>query len=77
MAIWIGVVSHWVLGWIMHCPDMPLYPRGGPRLGAGLWNHVAQLLDLLGRRRRPIASLRPARRAPRQQRETHPCHATQ
>jgi len=41
IAIWIGVVSHWVLDWITHRPDMPLYPGGGPRVGLGLWNHVA------------------------------------
>lgn len=39
-AIWIGVVSHWVLDWISHRPDMPLYP-GGPKYGLGLWNSVA------------------------------------
>ena len=33
------VVSHWVLDWITHKPDMPLWPRG-PRLGLGLWNSV-------------------------------------
>jgi hypothetical protein len=31
------VVSHWVLDFISHRPDMPLYP-GGPKLGLGLWN---------------------------------------
>ena len=41
VAVWIGVVSHWVLDWISHRPDMPLYPGGGPRLGLGLWNSVA------------------------------------
>jgi len=40
IAIWIGVVSHWVLDWVTHRPDMPLYP-GGPRLGLGLWNSIA------------------------------------
>lgn len=40
IAIWIGVVSHWVLDWITHSPDMPLYP-GGPKVGLGLWNSVA------------------------------------
>lgn len=39
-AIWIGVVSHWVLDWVTHRPDMPLYP-GGPRVGLGLWNSIA------------------------------------
>jgi membrane-bound metal-dependent hydrolase YbcI (DUF457 family) len=40
IAIWIGLVSHWVLDWVTHRPDMPLYP-GGPRLGLGLWNSIA------------------------------------
>lgn len=34
------VVSHWVLDWITHAPDMPLYP-GGPKYGLSLWNSVA------------------------------------
>jgi membrane-bound metal-dependent hydrolase YbcI (DUF457 family) len=34
------VVSHWVLDWITHRPDMPLWP-GGPRVGLGLWNSVS------------------------------------
>jgi hypothetical protein len=34
------VISHWVLDWITHRPDMPLYP-GSIRLGLGLWNSVA------------------------------------
>jgi membrane-bound metal-dependent hydrolase YbcI (DUF457 family) len=33
------VVSHWVLDWITHRPDMPLYP-GSARFGLGLWNSV-------------------------------------
>jgi membrane-bound metal-dependent hydrolase YbcI (DUF457 family) len=40
IAIWIGVVSHWVLDWVTHRPDMPLYP-GGARYGFGLWNSIA------------------------------------
>ena len=31
------VVSHWVLDFVTHVPDMPLYP-GGPKYGLGLWN---------------------------------------
>ena len=38
-VIWIGVLSHWVLDWITHRPDMPLYP-GGARYGLGLWNSI-------------------------------------
>ena len=41
VAAWIGVMSHWVLDWVTHRPDMPLYPGGGPRYGLGLWNSVA------------------------------------
>jgi hypothetical protein len=33
------VVSHWVLDFITHRPDMPLYP-GGEKYGLGLWNSV-------------------------------------
>lgn len=31
------VVSHWVLDWVTHIPDMPLYPGGAWKLGLGLW----------------------------------------
>ena len=34
------VVSHWVLDWISHKPDMPLWPGGGPKLGLGLWYSI-------------------------------------
>jgi membrane-bound metal-dependent hydrolase YbcI (DUF457 family) len=40
IAIWIGVVSHWVLDWVTHRPDMPLYP-GSAKFGLGLWNSIA------------------------------------
>ncbi|HVO12598.1 MAG TPA: hypothetical protein VMX54_17775 [Vicinamibacteria bacterium] len=32
-------VSHWLLDFLSHRPDLPLWP-GGPRLGLGLWNSV-------------------------------------
>ena len=40
-AIVVGllVVSHWVLDFATHVPDMPLYP-GGPKVGLGLWHSV-------------------------------------
>jgi len=38
LVIWIGVVSHWVLDFITHRPDMPLAPGGGARVGLGLWS---------------------------------------
>jgi hypothetical protein len=34
------VVSHWVLDFIVHRPDLPLWP-GGPKVGLGLWNSWA------------------------------------
>ena len=37
LVVWIGVVSHWVLDFITHRPDLPLYP-GGSLVGLGLWN---------------------------------------
>jgi len=38
IAIWIGVISHWLLDYVVHRPDLPLY-AGGRLLGLGLWNH--------------------------------------
>ena len=34
------VVSHWVLDWITHRPDMPLMPGSDVRVGLGLWQSV-------------------------------------
>ena len=45
VAIWLGVVSHWVLDWITHRPEMPVYP-GGQRFGLGLWNSVVGTMAL-------------------------------
>jgi membrane-bound metal-dependent hydrolase YbcI (DUF457 family) len=38
MVLAAAVVSHWVLDWITHRPDLPLYPGDSPLLGLGLWN---------------------------------------
>ena len=40
IAIFFGVVSHWVLDWVTHRPDMPLVPGLDTKLGLGLWNSV-------------------------------------
>lgn len=40
-AAWVVgvlVVSHWVLDFIVHRPDLPLWPGGQSRVGLGLWN---------------------------------------
>jgi hypothetical protein len=39
VVIFCGVLSHWLLDWLTHRPDLPLYP-GGPKVGLGLWNSV-------------------------------------
>lgn len=41
-AIWVGiaVASHWLLDFVTHRPDLPLYPGGGERLGLALWNSL-------------------------------------
>ena len=36
-ALWACVFSHWVLDFIAHGPDLQLLPRGGPKVGLGLW----------------------------------------
>ena len=35
-----GVLSHWVLDWWSHGPDMPLTPWSTQKCGLGLWNSV-------------------------------------
>jgi hypothetical protein len=37
------VLSHWLLDWIAHEPDMPLVP-GGDRYGLGLWRSLPATL---------------------------------
>jgi hypothetical protein len=41
------VVSHWVLDWITHRPDIPIYP-GGSKYGLGLWNSVPATMIVEG-----------------------------
>lgn len=42
------VVSHWVLDFITHIPDLPLWPGDAPRVGLGLWNSLAGTLLVEG-----------------------------
>jgi membrane-bound metal-dependent hydrolase YbcI (DUF457 family) len=48
-ALVIGacVVSHWLLDFISHRPDLPLYP-GSRLVGLGLWNSVSMTLLVEG-----------------------------
>lgn len=41
-AVIVGaaVSSHWVLDFLTHRPDLPLWFTGGPLFGLGLWNSV-------------------------------------
>jgi drug/metabolite transporter superfamily protein YnfA len=39
------VLSHWVLDFVVHRPDLPLWP-GGPKYGLGLWNSWAATISV-------------------------------
>jgi membrane-bound metal-dependent hydrolase YbcI (DUF457 family) len=41
------VVSHWLLDFVVHRPDLPLWP-GGPEVGLGLWHSVPGTLLVEG-----------------------------
>jgi hypothetical protein len=36
----LGVLSHWVLDFVSHRPDLPIFPGGETNAGLGLWNSV-------------------------------------
>jgi hypothetical protein len=38
IAVWAGVVSHWLLDFVVHRPDLPLRAGDSRLLGLGLWN---------------------------------------
>jgi len=46
--LFVGVLSHWVLDWISHNPDMPLAPVMQGRYGLGLWNSIPATLLVEG-----------------------------
>ena len=47
-VIAVGVLSHWILDWLTHRPDLALYPGGTAKYGRGLWNHPAAEMMLEG-----------------------------
>jgi hypothetical protein len=51
IAVWVGVISHWLLDYVVHRPTLPLYAGSSRLLGLGLWNRrwitVAVELTLL------------------------------
>ena len=38
-VVGVAVLSHWLLDFPVHRPDLPLWP-GGPKVGLGLWSSV-------------------------------------
>jgi len=44
-TVGILVLSHWVLDWLTHRPDLPLWP-GGPKAGLGMWHSVPLTLTV-------------------------------
>jgi hypothetical protein len=42
------VASHWVLDFITHIPDLPLWPGDAPLVGLGLWNSLPGTLVVEG-----------------------------
>lgn len=39
IVVWAGVISHWLLDYFVHRPDLQLYVDGSRQLGLGLWTH--------------------------------------
>jgi len=37
-VVGLAVLSHWFLDFLVHRPDLPLWPGNSPRVGLGLWN---------------------------------------
>jgi hypothetical protein len=42
------VVSHWVLDFVTHAPDLPLWPGPSPHFGLGLWRSIPATLLIEG-----------------------------
>lgn len=42
------VLSHWLLDFITHRPDMPLTVGDSPKVGLGLWNSISATVALEG-----------------------------
>ena len=52
-VLFLCVVSHWFLDFLVHRPDLPLLPGNPARMGLGLWNYPLmtfgiEVLTLLG-----------------------------
>jgi len=48
IVVGLGVFSHWILDWVTHRPDMPLWPGSATHVGLGLWNSLVGTLVVEG-----------------------------
>jgi len=48
LVVALAVLSHWVLDFISHRPDLPLWPGESPKVGLGLWNSVPATVAVEG-----------------------------
>jgi len=48
IALGLLVISHWVLDFLTHRPDLPLAPGSDIRVGLGLWDSVAATMIVEG-----------------------------
>jgi len=63
LVLGFAVLSHWLLDWLTHRPDLPLFP-GSARVGLGLWQSLpATLIVELGLFVAGVALYRHATRA--------------
>lgn len=46
LMVWLAVLSHWILDFFTHAPDLPLYPGSEKLVGLGLWNSLSGTLAL-------------------------------
>src|SRR5262245_19620642 len=48
VAVILGllVFSHWLLDFVTHRPDLPLWPASATMLGLGLWNSIAATIAI-------------------------------
>ena len=42
----VCVISHWILDLLVHRPDLPITPRGGLKVGLGLWSSLPATLTV-------------------------------
>lgn len=39
-TMWLLAFSHWPLDWLVHRPDLPIYPGGDLMMGLSLWDYA-------------------------------------